>query len=226
MYTQAMVAVFGLAFIPNAWAEPTPAFNSGWPLLQWATSYKGPELVCYEGSAATVGPGWSLNASLPDVVSAVTAMNATTYPVDFEIRTLGARKVIISTDAAPLLDARLTLASEVRLADDALRVWADALFAETGQRILFWQALNGQTTTNAGGTEVVARDLLAKILDDHGPNKVWQLFWLESEQSWVLDFKRRWDLEPDELPAPPTVWPSHPPGTKLEPELPPPGLKW
>jgi hypothetical protein len=222
MRKQVLAMIVGLACAPAAQAEP-PAFThfeSDRPLQEWAIAYRGPDLICYEGSA-TVGDGVALDTKISDAASAVLALNASAYPVDFELRTLGSRRLLVATDSSPLLDTRISLTPKERVADEALLMWAEALSAQTGQRLLLGESLKGEATTDAGGTNVVARELLAEILDDHGSNKVWYLMWFESEQSWVLEIAKRWDLEPKPLPPVPTVWHSQPPGTPIKLHLPP-----
>jgi hypothetical protein len=195
------------------------------PLLQWAGAYRGPALVCYEGPLAEVGDGGALPAGLSDAVSAVEAQNAAGWPVRYETRSLGARQLIVAADAPLLLDTRIDLAPGVRSADEALGQWTEALYAETGQRVLPDLILDGQATTDAGGSDRSARELLAEILDDHGPDKVWSLVWYEAGQYWMLNVRVRWDLRQREPLAAPTVWHSQPPGTPLRVQ-PPPDLDW
>jgi hypothetical protein len=102
------------------------------------------------------------------------------------------------------LDTHVTLTPGTRTINEALVALRAELEARSGQRIIDVTFVGGDVTTSVAGEDVVARDLLVRILDDAsagsalGPNLVWTLNWSDGPEEfrgWVLNLSRVWSLE-------------------------------
>lgn len=156
--------------------------------FSWADDVMASETtrLCFEG-----GPPGAFRVPVDvqlarpfDIPASVEAINTSGYPVRFRVATLGARTVVIPTEAADargdwapysaVLDTVIDLGPpDPATADVVLDRWVAALASVVGRPVTLETILNSYGMCEVSGRGK-ARDLLAAILDCRGDYDVWR----------------------------------------------------
>jgi hypothetical protein len=159
------------------------------PVYAWVDGLRAQETIrlCFEsGPAVPDTPPVEIRFSNPlDVTASVADINASSYHAHFKVLTLGARTVIVPTEAMDeqghwepypsVLDTVIDIGSSGPADTEVLLDrWMTALSKAIGKPVFLGSMLNPYGNCSVSGRGV-ARELLAAILDCRGPDDVWRL---------------------------------------------------